>query len=51
MRIDPANRTAQLQYRAAGNPPSTQPHSAISNCYPGLEFDFRNVWRRMFEGS
>jgi hypothetical protein len=50
MRIDPANRTAQLQYRAAGNPPSTQPHSAISNCYPGLEFDFRNVWRRMFEG-
>ncbi len=50
MRIDPANRTAQLQYRAAGNPPSTQPDSAISNCFPGLEFDFRNIWRRMFEG-
>jgi hypothetical protein len=50
MRIDPANRTAQLQYRAAGNPPSTQPSSAISNCFPGLEFDFRNIWRRMFEG-
>jgi hypothetical protein len=50
MRIDPANRTAQLQYRAAGNPPSTLPDSAISNCYPGLEFDFRNIWRRMFEG-
>lgn len=50
MRIDPANRTAQLQYRAAGNPPSSQPHSAISNCFPGLEFDFRNVWRRLFEG-
>lgn len=50
MRIDPANRTAQLQYRAAGNPPSSQPDSAISNCFPGLEFDFRNIWRRMFEG-
>jgi hypothetical protein len=50
MRIDPANRTAQLQYRAAGNPPSTLPHSAISNCFPGLEFDFRNIWRRLFEG-
>ncbi len=50
MKIDPANRTAQLQYRAAGNPPSTQPDSAISNCFPGLEFDFRNIWRRMFEG-
>jgi hypothetical protein len=48
--IDPANRTAQLQYRAAGNPPSSQPHAAISNCFPGLEFDFRNIWRRIFEG-
>ena len=50
MTIDPANLTAQLQHRAAGNPPSTLPDAAISNCYPGLEFDFRNVWRRMFEG-
>lgn len=50
MSIDPANRTAQLQYRAVGNPPSTQPHAAISNCFPGLEFDFRNIWRRVFEG-
>jgi hypothetical protein len=50
MKIDPANLTAQLQYRAAGNPPSTQPDSAISNCFPGLEFDFRNIWRRLFVG-
>jgi hypothetical protein len=49
-RIDPKNLTAQLRYRAAGNPPGTEPHSAISNCYPGLEFDFRNVWRRTFVG-
>lgn len=50
MTIDPANLTAQLQHRSAGNPPSTLPDSAISNCFPGLEFDFRNVWRRMFAG-
>jgi hypothetical protein len=40
----------QLAYRAAGNPPGTLPTTAISNCFPGLEFDFRNVWKRMFEG-
>ena len=50
MRIDPRNLSAQLHYRAAGNPPSTMPDSAISNCYPGLEFDFRNIWRRLLVG-
>jgi hypothetical protein len=50
MSIEPANLTAQMQHRAAGNPPSTLPAAAISNCFPGLEFDFRNIWRRIFEG-
>ena len=50
MSIEPRNLAAQLHYRAAGNPPSTLPESAISNCFPGLEFDFRNIWRRVFEG-
>src|ERR1044071_4755006 len=51
MKLTPKNRTAkQLLHRAEGNPPSTLPNSAISNCYPGLEFDFRNVWRRIFKG-
>ncbi|MFE2752029.1 hypothetical protein ACFXGA_08480 [Actinosynnema sp. NPDC059335] len=49
-RIDPMNLTAQLHYRAAGNPPSTLPESAISNAFPGLEFDFRNIWRRLLVG-
>lgn len=40
----------QLSYRAAGNPPGTLPTTAISNCFPGLEFDFRNVWKHIFEG-
>jgi hypothetical protein len=49
-RIAPQNLTAQLHYRGRGNPPNTQPVSAISNCFPGLEFDFRAIWRRMFVG-
>lgn len=48
--IEAVNVTAQFAYRARGNPPSTQPLSAISNCFPGLEFDFRNVWKNLFEG-
>jgi hypothetical protein len=48
--IEPTNLMAQLQHRAAGNPPSTLPDAAISNCFPGLEFDFRNLWRRVFAG-
>jgi hypothetical protein len=48
--LDPRNLTAQLGYVGRGNPPSSHPDQAISNCYPGLEFDFRNVWRRIFEG-
>ena len=34
-----------------GNPPTTTPVSAIANCFPGLEFDFRNIWRRIFIGA
>jgi len=39
----------QLAYRGVGNPPGTLPTTAISNCFPGLEFDFRNAWRHVFE--
>lgn len=49
-RIDPKNLTAQLHHNAAGNPPSTLPESAISNAFPGLEFDIRNIWRRLLVG-
>lgn len=48
--LDPMNLSAQLRYGAAGNPPSTLPDSASSNSAPGLEFDIRNLWRRLFEG-
>jgi len=48
--IQAVNLSAQLQYRGAGNPPSALPSSAISNAFPGLEMDFRNIWKRIFVG-
>lgn len=48
--ISANNLTAQIHHRGTGNPASVLPRSAISNCFPGLEFDFRNLWRRAFEG-
>ncbi|MDA1013177.1 MAG: hypothetical protein O3A00_01850 [Planctomycetota bacterium] len=48
--IHPQNLSAQISYKAVGNPPSTMPVSAISNCNPGLEFDFRAVWKSLIEG-
>jgi hypothetical protein len=48
--IKAKNLSAQLQYQAAGNPPSTLPHSAISNAFPGLEMDFRNIWKLILIG-
>lgn len=48
--IKASNLTAQIHHRGTGNPASVLPRSAISNCFPGLEFDFRNLWRRAFKG-
>jgi len=48
--IEAKNLSAQLQYCAIGNPPSTLPHTAISNAFPGLEMDFRNMWKRILMG-
>ncbi len=48
--LTPRNRSAQVHYIAAGNPAASRPVSAIANCTPGLEVDFRAVWRRVFAG-
>lgn len=48
--LTPLNLTAQLQYRGRGNPVNTHIASAVGNCCPGLELDFRSVWKRAFEG-
>jgi hypothetical protein len=47
--LTPTNLSA-IHYHAQGNPPVAHPSSAISNAFPGLEMDFRNVWRRVFVG-
>lgn len=44
------NVISQLHYRGLGNPFAILPRTAISNCFPGLEMDFRNLWRRSFKG-
>src|SRR5580704_9943853 len=46
--IHPKNLSAQLEYVGVGNPPASHHSIAISNSFPGLEMDFRNVWRRIF---
>jgi hypothetical protein len=48
--LRPVNKSAELLYKAKGNPISSHPITAIGNCCPGLEFDFRAVWRRLFLG-
>jgi Ferritin-like len=48
-KLHPRNRTARLtQARAAGNPVTAELESGVGNCFPGLEFDVRNVDRRFF---
>lgn len=53
-KLTPRNLSAQrhyeVNYRAKGNPISSRPVTAVANCCPGLEVDFRAVWRRMFKG-
>jgi len=49
-KIFPRNLTARAAYRAVGNPSSTRLESGVGNCYPGLEYDHRNLDRRFFPG-
>jgi hypothetical protein len=49
-KIEPRNRMAWLHHRGTGNPVNVLPSSAISNCFPGLEYDFKAFWRRAFVG-
>jgi hypothetical protein len=49
-KIEPKNLAAQISYAARGNPPNTRTGTAIANCFPGLEFDFRNIWKRLLVG-
>ncbi|MDQ6837567.1 MAG: hypothetical protein M3137_04295 [Actinomycetota bacterium] len=46
----PVNLSARLQRSAAGNPAAARLASGVANCFPGLEFDHRNLDRRFFPG-
>jgi hypothetical protein len=48
--LTPRNLSAQIHYEAKGNPICSRPVTSVANCCPGLEVDFRAVWRRMFKG-
>jgi hypothetical protein len=48
--LTPRNKSAQLLFPARGNPASSRVDVAVGNCVPGLEMDFRAVWRRLFTG-
>jgi hypothetical protein len=56
LELEPRNRSAllrigpQLNPKVAGNPVNSRLDMAVANCCPGLEVDFRAVWRRLFEG-
>lgn len=50
MKIFPRNLTARADYAVVGNPASSRPESGVDNCYPGLEFDQRNLDKAFFPG-
>ena len=49
-RIFPRNLTARAAVQIVGNPVTTRLESGVGNCFPGLEFDHRNLDRRFFPG-
>jgi len=49
-KIFPRNLTARASVEVVGNPVTTRLESAVGNCFPGLEFDHRNLDRRFFPG-
>jgi len=49
-KIFPRNLTARADYAVVGNPESSRLESGVGNCFPGLEFDHRNLDRRFLPG-
>jgi len=48
--LTPLNIAARLSRPAVGNPAAATLASGVANCFPGLEFDHRNLDRRFFPG-
>lgn len=49
-RIFPRNLTANAAFLVKGNPMNSRPEDSVENCYPGLEFDQRNIDKVFFPG-
>lgn len=49
-KLFPRNLTAHADFVVRGNPVTTRPESGVENCFPGLEFDQRNIDRAFFPG-
>lgn len=49
-KIFPRNLTARADHVVRGNPAASRPESGVDNCYPGLEFDQRNLDKAFFPG-
>jgi hypothetical protein len=49
-KIFPRNLTARADYIVRGNPTNSRPESGVDNCFPGLEFDQRNLDQQFFPG-
>jgi hypothetical protein len=49
-KIFPRNLTARADYEVRGNPASTRPEDGVDNCFPGLEFDQRNLDKQFLPG-
>ena len=49
-RLTPRNRRPKSTTRRRATRSARSPVAAVANCCPGLEVDFRAVWRRMFKG-
>lgn len=49
-KLNPRNLTARADRIVRGNPVTTRPDSGVENCFPGLEFDHRNLDKVFFPG-
>jgi hypothetical protein len=50
MKLFPRNLTAHADVVVRGNPVTSRPESGVENCWPGLEFDHRNLEKAFFPG-
>jgi len=50
VKIFPRNLTARAAKIVRGNPTNSRPESGVQNCYPGLEFDLRNIEQVFLRG-